>query len=86
MNSDREFGGSRLTDGGAVDDAEGVFVNDFVELEVDVGVAVPFDALGGGLLFGFTVAGVGCGDHGETLRCFFSTLLCLLVYLFLFGL
>ncbi|QPB11838.1 hypothetical protein [Cutibacterium phage PAVL34] len=38
-----------------------------MELEVDVGVAVPFDTVCGGLLFGFAVAGVCRGDHGETL-------------------
>ena len=67
VDSDWEFGCAGLFRGCAVDDGEGVFTNNFVELEVDVGVAVPVDALCCGLLFGFAVAGVCRGDHGETL-------------------
>ena len=67
VDGDWEFGGAGLFHGGAVDDAERVFTNGFVELEVDVGVAVPVDALCGGLLFGFAVAGVCGGEHGEPL-------------------
>lgn len=74
VDGDWEFGCSRLFHGCAVDDAERVFANNFVELEVDVGVAVPFEALGGGFLFGFPVAGVGCGDHGESGCGFFAAL------------
>ena len=86
VDGDWEFGCSRLFRGGTVDDAERVFTNGFVELEVDVGVAVPFDTVGGCLLFGFTVTGVGCGDHGESGCGFFAALPCLLMGFLLFSL
>ena len=86
VDGDCEFGCAGLFRGCAVDDGEGVFTNNFVELEVDVGVAVPFDALRGGLLFGFAVAGVCCRDHGETCGGFFTPCLGLLVGFGLLGL
>ena len=85
MDGDWEFGCSRLADGGAVDDAECVFTNNFVELEINVWVAVPVDTVCGCLLFGFAVAGVCRGDHGETLAGFFTSCLGLLVGFGLFG-
>ena len=85
VDGDWEFGCSRLADGGAVDDGEGVFTDGFVELEVDVGVAVPFDTVCCGLLFGFAVAGVCGGDHGESGGGFFTPCLGLPVGFLLFG-
>ena len=86
VDGDWEFGCAGPFRGGTVDDGEGVFTNNFVELEVDVGVAVPFDALRGGLLFGFAVAGVCGGDHGESGGGFFTPCLGLLVGFGLLGL
>ena len=85
VDGDLEFGCAGLFRGCAVDDAECVFIDCFVELEVDVGVAVPFDALRGGLLFGFAVAGVCGGDHGESGGGFFTPCLGLLVGFGLLG-
>lgn len=86
VDGDWEFGCAGLFRGCAVDDAECVFTDGFVELEVDVGVAVPVDALGCGLLFGFAVAGVCCRDHGESGGGFFTPCLGLLVGFGLLGL
>lgn len=86
VDGDWEFGCAGLFRGCAVDDGEGVFTDGFVELEVDVGVAVPVDTVCGGLLLSLVIAGVCCGDHGESGGGFFSAGLGLLVGFGLFGL
>ena len=86
VDGDLEFGCAGLFHVCTVDDAECVFTDGFVELEVDVGVAVPVDTVCGGLLFGFAVAGVCCRDHGESGGGFFTPCLGLLVGFLLFGL
>ena len=77
-----------LFGGGTVGDSKGVFVgaDDFVEEEVDVGVAVPFDALCGSHLFSLVIAGVCRLNHGETCGGFFTPCLGLPVGFGLFGL